>query len=406
MYSALVTCLHKLEVNHSFLTIMDSLLKEVYLYLRHFPARGEKLDDGLKKAVHGLASGLAKHSEKVVILSEGSKSENTSFTTDAGYTIQCFANPIQHRPSFQISPALKQYISDNLSSDSLVMLNGILHPSLYSISRLLKKRSVPYVVVPHDIYHPAMFSKNAHLKFFYWHLLEKRMLMQARAIQVLDISQAKWLERRGIQTPIFEVPNGFTPTDVQPESVLSWEVDRKPSFFFFGRLDTYHKGLDLLIDAFSQITDVLDGQLIIQGPDWGDKKDLQQQAGELLSLGKISFLEPEYTRSPSSVIADYDVFCLPSRFEGFGLSALEAMLAGRVLLVSEEAGIATYVRASKCGVVVKPETSAIKLGLLELYNCRSEWKEMGLRGQRYALEHLSWDKIAFAAAKEYRCLIA
>lgn len=384
---------------------MDSLLKEIYLYLRHFPSHGDKIDDGLKKAVHGLASGLTKYSTKVTVLSEGSRSENTSFTTDAGYTIQCFANPIQHRPSFQISPALKQYISNNLSSDSLVMLNGILHPSLYSISRFLKKRNVPYVVVPHDVYHPAMFSKNAYLKFFYWHLLEKRMLMQAKAVQVLDISQAKWLEQRGIQTPIFEAPNGFALTDVQPESGLSWRVSQKPSFFFFGRLDAYHKGLDLLINAFSQATDILDGQLIIQGPDCGDKRDLQQQAGELLSSGKILFLEPEYTRSPSSVIADYDVFCLTSRFEGFGLSALEAMLAGRVLLVSEEAGIATHVRASNCGVVVKPEASAIKLGLLELCKRRSEWKEMGLNGRRYVLEHLSWDKIAFFAAKQYERLI-
>ena len=40
----------------------------------------------------------------------------------------------------------------------------------------------------------------------------------------------------------------------------------------------------------------------------------------------------------------HDLFVLPSRFEGFGLSALEAMLAARPVLVSDVAGLAPHIR--------------------------------------------------------------
>ena len=99
------------------------------------------------------------------------------------------------------------------------------------------------------------------------------------------------------------------------------------------------------------------------------------------------------------------MFCLPSRFEGFGLSAIEAMLAGRVLIVSEVAGVAPHVKASGCGVVVAPERSAVRDGLRELLAKRDEWKAMGLAGRRHALKHLRWPTIAAAALRDYRNLM-
>ena len=81
------------------------------------------------------------------------------------------------------------------------------------------------------------------------------------------------------------------------------------------------------------------------------------------------------------------------------------MLAGRVLLVSEVAGIAPHVQASGCGVIVAPTVAAIRQGLVELLERRSEWKEMGLKGREYALEHLRWNNIAFAALQQYQQLV-
>jgi glycosyltransferase involved in cell wall biosynthesis len=379
----------------------------IYLYVRHFPptsgscdiCEAARLHDGIVKAVHGLASGLVKAGAIVTVLSEGSATHNTSVKTAAGYTMTCFANPIQTRPSFQISPALKTCIQ-RIPPQSIVILNGIFHASIYAMSRLCRQWQVPYIIAPHDVYSPPMFARNPHLKWTYWWLLEKQMLQQAAAVQVLETRQADWLNRLGISTPIVIVSNGT----IDSESIAQRQENLVPKLFFFGRMDRYHKGLDLLLEALQIVSSKTSVELTIQGADEGDRSVLERQA-QRLQL-KVTFLDPDYHQSPIAIISQYDIFCLPSRFEGFGLSALEAMVAGRVLLVSDVAGIAPYVEASGCGVAVEPTVEAIAQGLLTLLQRRDEWQTMGRQGRKYALEKLDWHCIAAIAFAQYAAIVA
>ncbi len=378
---------------------------KIYIYLSHFPNNGKNINDGLSKAVDGLASGLVTSGVKVVVLCESFPNEDTSFVSPAGYEIKSFANHIQTRPSFNLSPSLKQYIHRQMDGDSLVILNGIMHARVCAMSRILKKNKIPYIIAPHDPYNPAFFHKKFILKYGFWHLLEKRILQQALGVQVLDSRHAEWLKKLKIKTPILTTPNGFSPQDVFPETSLKWRENETAKLFFLGRMDTDNKGLDLLLDAFAQIATQENIHLTLQGPDAGDKQSLQEQAKKLSIEDKVSFLKPDFNKSSSAIIREYDIFCIPSRFEGFSLAALEAMVAGRVLLVSEIAGIAPHVEKSGCGVIVTPTVSSIKSGLMELLKRRSEWQEMGLKGREYTLNHLHWDKIAAVALDNYKKLL-
>ncbi|NDJ24085.1 glycosyltransferase [Nostoc sp. B(2019)] len=376
---------------------------KLYIYTKGFPPDITLIkSEGTKKAIHGLASGLVKCGIEVIILCEG-KSDD-SFEMPEGYKIKCFMNPNQNQ-TFKIANGLKQFISHNLDRHSLIILSGIFQPRIYAISRVLKKYSVPYVVFPHDPYNPAIFSKNSYVKWVYWYLLERRVLRQAKAVQILDIRHAEFLRDLKVNTPVIAAPNGFLPNEVYPEASLNWNTESTPKFFFIGRIDTHNKGLDLLVDAFAQIVETTDAKLIIQGADKGDKKNLEDRVARLSLSNRTLFLPADYSTPTPLIIKNYDVFCVPSRFEGFSLAALEAMLAGRVLLVSEVAGIAPHVQASGCGVVVVPEVSEIQSGLRKLLECRSDWKEMGLRGRHYALEHLDWNKIASTALDQYKRLV-
>jgi len=371
---------------------------KLFLYLKHFPPQDGRPNEGATKFVHGLASGLTTCGAEVIVLCEGV--ERVSVQTPEGYQVECFANP-KSQPSFNLAPALKDYAATHMQ-DSLVILNGMFHLSVYALSRLLRQYQVPYIVSPLDPYHPSIFSKNANLKWPYWYLLEQRLLKQATAIQLLDIRHTEWLRRLGIKTSTIATPCGYFQQDVHPESTLKYRESDNPTLFFLGRLDAYNKGLDILLEAFSQIKKISNAQLVIQGPDWGDRKQLEAQANQLGLSSQVTFLDPDFDASPSTLIANYDVFCIPSRFEGFSQSALEAMLSGRVLLISEIAGITPFVKASNCGIVVKPEVTSIKSGFLELLERRSEWKEMGLRGRQYVLENLDWKTIALQALKQYK----
>ena len=380
----------------------------IYLYLKMFPpfGDGEAMNNGAVKYVSGFAAGLVSCGAKVTVLCEGSlarDASDSSYQTDAGYEIKWFANPSKHM-SFKISDGLRNYIQNGMKP-GLVVLNGIFHPSVYAISRLLDRQNIPYIASPLDPYHPSIFAKNAYLKWPYWYLLERRMLKQAKAIQLLDIRHTEWLHRLGVRTPTIETPCSFSAENIPPEPALQWRDNEAPQILFLGRIDAYNKGLDLLLDAFAQIFEATNARLVIQGPDNGDRKALEQQAAELSISQRVSFLGPDFDRSAAAIAAECDIFCIPSRFEGFSLAALEAMLAGRVLLVSEVAGIAPHVKASGCGVLVMPEVAAIKKGLLELVALRPQWRDMGLRGRDYVLNNLQWNKIASTALEHYRELI-
>jgi glycosyltransferase involved in cell wall biosynthesis len=371
----------------------------LYLYVRHFPPAGDRLYDGIVKSVHGLASGLVKAGAIVTVLSEGSATQNTSVDTPAGYRSECFANPIQTRPSFQISPALQAYIRQ-IPPRSIVILNGIFHASVYALSRLCRRCGVPYIIAPHDVYSPPMFARKPHLKWTYWGLLEKRMLQQALAVQVLEARQGGWLNRLGITVPIAIVPNGTASS----EPIAQRQDNLIPKLFFFGRMDRHQKGLDLLLKAFQIVLSKIPVELVMQGNAESDRPSLERQA-QRLKL-KVTFLEPEYQQSPIAIISQYDIFCLPSRYEGFGLAALEAMVAGRVLLVSEVAGIAPHVVASGCGITVQPTVESIAQGLLTLLDRRDQWQIMGGQGRNYALEKLDWQQIGAIALNQYLEIVA
>ncbi|HKA44440.1 MAG TPA: glycosyltransferase [Burkholderiales bacterium] len=377
----------------------------VALYVKRFPLPGAPLTGGTSLAVDGLASGLSENGADVSVLCEGPR--RTSVRTATGYSVECFPNH-QGDPSFKVSPELAPYAARQLASrDAVCLVNGMFQPSAYAMSRLLNRAGIPYIAVPHDPYDRALFHRNASVKWPYWYLFERRLLVQARAIQVLDMKHIAGLRRLGVDTPVIETPNGIGPGEVPAEPQLQWRQQSAPArLVYLGRLDAYSRGLDLLLDAFARIAPLTKVRLTLQGPDWGDRARLERRAAAWAITEKVEFRVPDYERTAPELIGDHDVLCLPSRFEGFGLAALEAMLAGRVVLVSEHAGVARHVLASGCGIAVRPTMPGVEEGLLALLRRRDEWREMGMRGRRYALANLQWRDIAAAALKQYKRLLA
>jgi len=378
---------------------------KILLYLKHFPASGAPLKVGTNKAVHGLAAGFVANGADATVLCEGDA--DGVHRSDAGYEIRCFRNDATYR-SFRLAPGLKTYVQELDPRNALAVLNGIFHPSLYSLSRVLQEHRVPFVVAPHGPYHPRIFKKNAYLKWPYWFLCERPLLQRADAIQFLDRRQAVWSRRMGVNRPIIETPNGFSAADVVPVEELTWRSEGPARLLYWGRLAVYTKGLDVLLDAFSEFGARYDARLTLQGPDWaGERAQVDALVARSRFPQRVEIRAPVFDVPAPRVMAEHDVVCMPSRYEGFGLAVLEAMLAARVVLVPKSAGIAPHVQASGCGVVVaRSDARAVQQGLAALMERRGEWRTMGLEGRDYALRYLRWEAIAGDALQQYQRLVA
>lgn len=372
----------------------------ITLYLRHFPSRGTPLVGGTEKAVHGFAAGLASCGAHVTVLCQGVA--DSTVTTAHGYTVRSFAGTALRTP-FVVPRRLKRYLL--AESEGLVVLNGLFTPSVYSLARALARAKKPYVFAPHGVYQPELFRRNPHLKLPYWSLFEQRVLRAASAIQIQDARQLHWLRARRIETPAIAIPSGVFAEEVPPPAVLEWRHDRGPAFLYFGRIDVYGKGLDLLLEAFAQLAADADATLTVQGPALGGVHELRRLAAKLGVADRVIVTGPDYSMPGPLRMAEYDVICIPSRWDSFSLAGLEAMMAGRVLLISSVAGLAPHVEAAECGVLVTPDPAAIADGFRHLLRRRAQWREMGLRGRRYVLDHLQWGQLGSSALEQYRRLV-
>jgi serine acetyltransferase/glycosyltransferase involved in cell wall biosynthesis len=373
---------------------------KIHFYWKIFPAAGEPLLDGTSRAVHGLASGLASLGQDVTVVCEGQ--ENSLRQSRNGYAIRCLAHPgrVARAGSlrFATAPGLREFLATN--RPDLALLNGFFNPHVYAYSRVFIEHHIPYVSVPHNPYDSRVFGRKPLLKWPYWYLFERRVLKHARAVQWLDERQAK--QPLGLRTQPIVAPNGFADEQVPPEENLEFRTEGPIQILFFGRLDIYHKGIDILIEAFSRFSQSYDARFTLQGPDWRHERGAIESLLQERNVQHAEVREPNFTQAAPELIAEHDVMCMPSRFEGFGLSALEAMLAARVLLVGESAGIAAHIEKSGCGVLVKPTVDSVYAGLCDLAKRRASWKEMGLKGRAHALQNLHWNKIARDLLPQYQ----
>jgi alpha-1,3-rhamnosyl/mannosyltransferase len=93
----------------------------------------------------------------------------------------------------------------------------------------------------------------------------------------------------------------------------------------------------------------------------------------------------------SVLMAGADAFCLPSKYEGFGLSALEAMASGAPVVVSNRGSLPEVV--GRAGWIVEPNPTAIEDALVDIITNPAKARRMRMRARRRASRY-SWERTA------------
>lgn len=114
------------------------------------------------------------------------------------------------------------------------------------------------------------------------------------------------------------------------------------------------KGIDVLVQAMPAILHSHpDARLLIVG-DGPDARPLGSQAETLGVSANCLWVGNRPWEEAMRFVAAMDVVVVPSRFEGFGLSAAEAMAAGRAVVASDVDGLAEVAGRDGAAVLVPP----------------------------------------------------
>lgn len=234
-------------------------------------------------------------------------------------------------------------------------------------SSLLKRRypGVPIVVTCHALmitdcgpeYVKFSPSVRGFLRFFFMVLpakyLEKRSLQHAdRIIAIADMvtnACSEFVARSLITT----VPNGIS-LDEFPVRENGDIINTPYRILCPGRLAT-GKGQIYLVDALPEILKVLNVTVIFTGRDAaGYKTKMVTRAKEVGVLDKIQFLDGIDFKSLVQLQLVCDIVVIPSLEESFGMSILENMTMGNVIVSTTAGGIPNLITNGISGLLVEP----------------------------------------------------
>jgi glycosyltransferase involved in cell wall biosynthesis len=158
----------------------------------------------------------------------------------------------------------------------------------------------------------------------------------------------------------------------------------EPRLLAVGRLIPI-KGLDTLLRAVAAARTEVPGLTLELAGAGSEEADLRRLAAELgldepvRFLGPVTPIGPAYERALAVVV--------PSRGEGFGMVALEAMERGRAVVASRVGGLPELVVPGETGLLVPPDDlEALRAALVMVASDPAHAAEMGAAGRRRALE--------------------
>lgn len=260
-----------------------------------------------------------------------------------------------------------------------------------------RAKSKKFVVTTHSDAGRAGFAKK-----LYDSVVPEFSIKHADALIALTNHEKEYLVSLGVkEEKVRIIPNGV---DLEEASRFRQRVKAKPDqIIFAGRMDIEHKGLDILLKAFSILASRGHNlKLILAGPEIASSYRRLVKMAEALCISKnVKLVGPLRREDLLHAIAESSMLILPSRFEPFGIVILEAMSLGTPVVASRVGGIPEVIPEGS-GLLCNPNDPH------ELASCMEELltdekKRYGIAQK--ALQRVrdySWERIAGLTLKLYK----
>ena len=256
------------------------------------------------------------------------------------------------------------------------------------IGALLRRaRRRPFVVTPHaDPGRGLAFSRLYHRMVAGWTLgPADRVIVQS------GIERAFLLGLGVPEDRLVRIPTGISlaPFAGMPGSA----GDDRLRLLTVGRLDVVQKGLATLVEALAQLPASVRWEARLLGDDWGGAAVLRDLAGRRGVGDRIRIEGPATRAEILAAYRDADVFVLPSRFESFPRSVLEAMAAGLPIVATRVGGVPEIVAEGSNALLVPPDDpGALARGMAEIASDAGRRRAFGRVSRSRASEY-SWENL-------------
>jgi glycosyltransferase involved in cell wall biosynthesis len=149
-----------------------------------------------------------------------------------------------------------------------------------------------------------------------------------------------------------------------------------------------------------------DALLVIAGPDDGYLKEAKSLTSAMGISKHVLFTGPLYGQDKLEAYVDSDVVVLPSRYETFPMTVLEAYACGKPVIASEVGRLKDLVINGETGLLFEPgNVKWLTRSIFNLTNGNDVAKETGLKGKNFVRENFTVEKVVERLEKVYEKVV-
>ena len=306
-------------------------------------------------------------------------------------------NTFEYKEPFDLAA-----LPEPFNRPDLVVFHEAYRTQYLKIYKTLIKKDIPYIIVPHG-------ELSKHFQRIKWFkkkaanlLLFGKFIRHAKAVQCLSLGEQKETKFKNAQkigANAVSLPNKF-------KQAFSSDGIK---LIYIGRLQMYHKGLDLMVKAVKNIETFMrenSCKLHMYGPDYKGRfarlKKLIDDNGveDIITLSPAIFGEEK-----ENALLDSDIFIQTSRAEGAPLGVLEALSHGVPCILTEGTNFAEFVVENDLGWACKTDERSISEAIVKAVEERERLSEKSQNAVKAIEEYYSWEVIAKETLSVYRRLV-
>jgi glycosyltransferase involved in cell wall biosynthesis len=232
--------------------------------------------------------------------------------------------------------------------DFIFHLHSVFFLPNYSVAQDLKKRNLPYIHTPHDSYTDESMRSNRLLKRLFIKAFDKSVMDGAKAVHAITKDGANSIAKYTSN------PNIKLITNFVPKSPQVVGVKIKKQLCFVGRMDIYQKGIDTMLEAFSEFVKLSpDVSFVMVG---GYQEEELEEFKKLihkhhLTSDQVKLMGRVPSEDKYRILSESYAYFQLSRFEGFGLSIVEALSMAKPVIITDRVPIHDVILKYEAGLV-------------------------------------------------------
>ena len=289
------------------------------------------------------------------------------------YNFPCFTTHPRSNTTFADLDAdeLDEYLAafDKAISDAIDTFQpDIIHVRhVWLLSYLASKHQIPYVITAHgtDL---MGYEKWPRFREFATIAADKckRVIAISRDNYQVTLDTFPQIKDKTVLLSNGYNNEIFYPEDVDRASLLArYDIpDHGEKIILFAGKLTNFKGVDVLLHATRKYEELHPGAFTTVIAGSGEEGANLRQLAQDLDLQSVHFIGHRNQAELRELYSAADVFVIPSRYEAFGLVALEAMACGLSVVATDKGGLPDFI-TSEVGTLTTCDPDAIYAAILE-----------------------------------------